>query len=124
MQVHRDNGLRARGDRGSDRCSVDRPGAGLDVDENRSGTGELDGPDGRHESERDRDHLIARSDFARRQSKVQCRRAGIDRHRMRGLAIAREIALERFDLTPQAVASGSQDTDRRLFELFAQRGVL
>ena len=121
VEVHRDHGAGAVGDRSRGRLGIDRCGVGIDVGEPRDRAGRAHRGGGGHGGERGNDHLVSGTDAERNEREPQG--VGARRHRD-GVAPAderRELGLERFGLRPEEIAPGSHDARDRLRQLGLER---
>ena len=123
-QVHRDDRLGARRDRGDGRGRVEVEGVGVDVDEHRRRAQPGHRAGGREERIGRRDDLVARADVERHQRRQQ--RVGARRHadRVRRLQVGGQLALEALDFRAADEALAVADARDRVEQGLPERGVL
>ncbi len=101
VEVDRQNGFCALGDRRLDRDRIQVVRERVDIGEDRGGAGHGDRLSAGDEGEWGRDHLIARTDTQGAQHQLDRRRAGADSYGISRLAVGRKRLLECSHLRPQ-----------------------
>jgi hypothetical protein len=124
VEVHRHDRGSPRRDRRLDRTRVEQARLRIDVDENRTGSGEQDRLDSGDEGERRRDHLVARPDPGCAEDELDRRRAVRGADAVADVAVRRERLLELGDLRALDEPSVREHPGDRSLELLADRGVL
>src|ERR1051325_3424450 len=109
VEVHGDDGARARRYRGLYLRRVDVVGDGVAVDEDRSRAGGRDGLRGREEGVGGDDDFVARADAASGERELNRGRAVRDADAELRADVLRERALERLDLAAQHEGRRVQD---------------
>jgi len=124
VEMHRDDRLRLRGDRGRDRGGIDQHGAFVDVDEDGARVGVKDRLHGREEGLRDGDDLIAGGDTAGADRELQCVGAGAHADPVLGSDVGGKLLIERPDVGADGELHALEDIVDRLPYLVADGRVL
>jgi hypothetical protein len=110
VEVNRNHGLGARRDGGFDSVRVEQAGGGVDVGEDRGGTGVQHGVRGSDERHRGRDDFVSGADAEGEQSQVQPVGAARDAH---GVGHAKVRSEEVFELGHARAGRQEQRGQRR-----------
>src|SRR5690606_32785592 len=109
VEVHREDRLRARRDRGLYQARVDVEGAFVDVDEDRRGADVADRLGGGEEAERGRDDLVARADAEGAQADHERVGAAVDPYGVLHAQVVGDLALEGLHLGPADELAAAHD---------------
>ncbi len=113
VEVHRDDRLRPRRDRGLDLAGIDQRIVMAHVDQHRPRAAERYGKCGRREGHGRDDHLVARAQPESTAGKLQRIGAAADAERMRHLAILGKRALEQAHLFAEDEVAAPEDLGDR-----------
>ncbi len=115
--VDRQEGARARCDRGPRLRRIHAERQRIDIDEDARGTRQMDGGDRADVGVGHRDHFVAGADAQRAQRELERRRARIDCHRMRCADEGSEFGLEGGHMIAPVEPAARQHTEDRRIDL-------
>jgi len=124
VEMHGQDGFRARREGGFNLRGVHRVGFRVNVHEHRARAREGDGGNRRNEGVRHGDNFIARADTERPQRQFQRGDAGVQPHRIFCFAVTSEFFLEQFHVLAQNEIRLGDDAAHRLLYFCRNRLIL